>query len=341
MRLVVEISQDMYAKIEELIAEGHFKDPSQFLRVAVGNQLLAESGVSAWNVVETKEPVEAARVSSREETGSIEKLHLLLSLPHDSACLEADPKMAASQLLWGQYYRYLPAKVGLRALANACRDSAVPIETFAEEATELAVRFRMQLAQYDRKSGAPVGRRLATSFPSSDRNSQRRYAAQFLVSLRPKMRKLDGMLACMLFAGVRFEKDVAYVAPSQEGLEFAKLLNPVIDGDFQEGPLSAEERRYLLDHAAKRLPREAEHMRRILRDLKSEPLTVPSLSAKMTPWYHKVEPAAEWSRGKVNTMVAGATSRMIELGLLARQEDKKGSPLVLTAEGRRWEAGAS
>lgn len=332
MKIIFDLEPVQNEKIRRLISDHLFSDFDQFLQVAIENQIRAEEGLGTWS---GDRPTSEVGVPRGQTSDEIESLHLLLAKPRTQVRLAAlEKKRVVSQLLWGQYYRFLPSKIGLLTLANLCTNAAVPLDEFRRAATQLAVRFRLQLAEYDRRLGAGVGERLATSFPTAEKSSGKRYADQFLVYRRTGDMKFEGMLARLLFVGVDEEGRDVSIAPSDSGLEFAKLSNPVVDGDPDKGPLSPQEQIFLIEHIKKSLPFEYEHMSLIAQVLDAKDATVDDVGREVMRWYKKREPTAKWTDGMVTTMAAGALSRMAELGLVCRTEPKRGSPYQLTREGR-------
>src|SRR5438132_4924392 len=121
MKLIVEVSSEIYASIDELIRMGGFRDFNHFLDIACRNQLAAEAGGVNWPSSLRASPTETA--SDMNDSGGVTaKASALLSVPQGKiATLEPMPPTSVAgsdEPLWGQYYRFLPMKFGARVLAN-------------------------------------------------------------------------------------------------------------------------------------------------------------------------------------------------------------------------------
>lgn len=339
MKLIVEISREIEEKIFKLVEGMSFRDFDHFIEVACRNQLIAEGGEISWKFDPTTSPVLTSSESTREHL--VYQAHDLLKIPPPNVVTFVPPPDTlvaySNRPLWGQLYRFLPLKVGVRVLANLCADVPVDIERFHESASEIAHRFRFHLMDLDRRNRSGVGEKLATSFPTGKRESIRRYITQFLLNARPTDGNHTGFMARMYFASINDDDGECFVCPTQAGLDFAGLPNPVLDVGNSSEPLSTEEVDFLLGHLSGSVKAEYEHLLAFLTLLRDGPMGGEELNAGLQGYYLGFQKkGSQWSDAMINTMRSGVTSRTIELGLASRKRPKRGSSLVLTSRGESW-----
>lgn len=341
MKLILKISPEIYERIGEHIQKGGFRDINEFVDIACRNQLTAEGDDIGWPSSASKRRQETPRDGA--EPSEVSDMAAALLAPPGGKVVTVDPLPSSAVVnsdtpLWGQYYRFLPMKVGARVLANLGKEGPVPLLDFQTAASETAARFRLHLLVLDRRSQRKVGEKLATSFPSEDEKSLKRYVAQFLVDSRPTDGRHTGFMARVFFASTLSKdgKQLAAVTPS--GRAFAGLKNPVIDGDDSPSEmLSAEERDFLLSHLKKFVRPECDHMAAILGILRDAPKTGEDITDELRGFYKTYQKDDEgWSLAMMSTMRAGATSRMSELGLIQREIARRGAPFVIAERGKEW-----
>ncbi len=340
MKIVVEISPELGYKVTELIKQGKFTDFDQFVGTAFSNQVLAETGETGWSLTPPimRSDIDRTSVGS---LGNLPQIPHLLAVPIET--IQTRPPMTNTQVvgstdpLWGQFYRYLPLKVGIRVLTNASTQGPIPVEEFYELAAETAEMFRLRLAEIDRRTGKGVGEKLATSFPNGGRRSRLRYISQFLIGVRPTDHRVSGFMSRLGFASVAENGEGSLVSPTSWGLEFSRIGNPIIDDDSPASPLSQEETKFLLQHTSKNVRPEYDHMVSILKALPGEGMTGEELNGELRGFYLSFQKnSRRWSPGMTNTMRSGATSRMVELGLIRRTRPNRGAPFLMTESGKKW-----
>lgn len=361
---IVDVPQDLERKIWAKLKAGDYADFDHLVAVAVENQLLADQGERvAWGpppgskagrllvvkdlVVErglrhsgrrVKEPtsVPAIALTPASTTGWKAPESVKIAPEPDNDLLVAGP-------LWGQFYRILPTKPALRILGQMSADAQPTFASFRSAATAEAEAMGLLLLERDVSSGRKFGDRASTSFPSPDEKSRRRYRDQFLGYVRPGDGRLDGLLPRLKLVNIWSVEGTHIIGITAAGLEFARLPNPVIDGGASKSivaAFSAEESRFLLDHIRAKLPTEDEHMRFLLRAIQDGVTEREALNARMRDFYgSKLDNSAHWSDAHVNTMRAGVTSRLYELGLLERERSPEGVKYTMTEAGRAFAIG--
>ena len=338
--------------------KGIFRSLDHLIEVALENQLKAEGdGPGPWGtsrpetvrrVVPRPEPIMKERGAQRPTKAVVQVEGRLLEPP---LAFDLDIQMAAGEipivadpdssavagpLLWGQHYKFLPTKVALRVLARMA--STIPLlGTFSQTASAVAVGWGERLRSIDKEQGRKLGDQVATSFPEGNEKSTHRFRDQYLAYLRPSDRRIDGMLPRLRFVTVYSDDGSNRIGLTSAGREFVAMRNPVID-DGATGPsLSDEEVSFLLRHIQSKLPAEAKHMAALLR-LTSQGATSPeALNRKMGRFYQDYQDDGRpWTRGHLNTMRAGVTSRLFELGLLSKEKQGVAVTYHPTERGKNW-----
>jgi Arc/MetJ-type ribon-helix-helix transcriptional regulator len=149
--------------------------------------------------------------------------------------------------IFGQYNRLLPVKASCRALAHLLdgKPNGVSLDEAASRISEEALTLGRLLAHRDKLSGTKRDEALSTAFPSPDREiekSRLRYANQFVASIS-KQGKVSGLLMDLKLINHTGTKNPR-LQLTEAGWGFAKLRNPVLDGDAPEATqkFTAEER---------------------------------------------------------------------------------------------------
>lgn len=356
-KYLISINGPLEVRTRAAIAKGIFRNLDHIVEVALENQLTAEEGgLSSWGKVPAAAPPASPSSITRERmpgTGPRRRIAASavggppsppaivdpdLRMPEGDVptVADPDPSAIAGPLLWGQHYKFLPAKAALRVLARIASNTP-QLGAFSENASLAAVVLGEKLRSIDKAGGRKLGNQIATSFPEGSEKSTRRFRDQYLAYLRPSDRKIDGMLPRLRFVAVYSDEGSNRVGLTMAGREFAGIRNPVIDGGAVGPSLSDEEIWFLLHHIQVKLPAEARHMASLVR-LASQGATSPEeLNQRMEGFYKDFQDAGRpWTPAHLNTMRAGVTSRLFELGLIAKKKDGVSVSYYATDRGRRW-----
>jgi hypothetical protein len=135
-----------------------------------------------------------------------------------------------TKLLWGQYYRFLPIKVGVRVISNMPSDQLTDVHVFTENIIAVALQLRRELEKFDRMDRRVFGELLSASFPVNNEKSIRRFTSHYLMYIRTSDMKLLGMMPDLKFINVKFEEnDTPKVGLTEYGSQFGCMQNPVLD----------------------------------------------------------------------------------------------------------------
>lgn len=337
---MIDVPRRLDDRIKAILTNGEYTDLNQFALVAIENQIVAESaGGNPWEqgTVETSKGEEAQTISVQNK--NVEQYGAsLVSKPAQRPILVNAPE--ENELfkgpLWGQYYKFLPAKVSLRVLAAMSKDSPPNYGEFRQAATEVAVRVGQLLAKRDKKLGRKFGEELFTCFPMNTDKSRGRFMNQYVVYRKPSTGKIDGLPAKMKWLKAFADNGSVKVGITKDGYEFAMIDNPVLDAEGNES-LSHEEKEFILSNITLNNEDEATHIFLVLDVIASGVSSRELLNQTLSARYAKRWNGAEgWSAGVVNTYRAGAISRLYELGLIEKSRNGLTVAYKLSQSGLAW-----
>jgi hypothetical protein len=249
-------------------------------------------------------------------------------------------KVPLERWIFGQYNRLLPVKASCRALAHLLdgKPNGVSLDEAASRISEEALTLGSFLAHRDMQNGTKRDEALSTAFPSPDRESEKsrlRYSNQFVASIS-KQGKVSGLLMDLKLINHTGTKNPR-VKLTEAGWDFAKLRNPVFDGDTPgtTRKFTAEERSFLLNHISSSVPAEDFAYRTIIAAVDGGAQTPDKLDAALQE--HVSQDA---DRGLTKSFLAsqrsGAVSRMADLELITRERDGVKVFYVVTDLGKQY-----
>jgi hypothetical protein len=344
MRRILEIDPQLELKIEEIIKAKGFRDFHHFATVALENQVAWEtSNNPANNAVTDALDFQVSQVNKAISPGTeylkaaLIPTQDLLRMPNQKSKLSYLPLPEnPNNILWGQYYRFLPVKVGVRVLLNMYTEYLPELRDFTEKITNVSLPLRHQLARLDRMERRSFGELLSAGFPTNDEKSIKRFLNQYMLYLRTSDMALLGMMPELkLINVISDENNIIRIGLTKFGSQFAFLQNPAIDLNKPES-LSGDEIEFLLNHIADNLPAEFEHMTTALKAIRDGKKTREELNAVLKEYYLNYHHGTEWSSTVVNTMRSGLLSRLNELGLVRREKRGKFIRYHITDIGRKY-----
>ena len=343
MKRILDINQQLEQKIDGIIKTKGFRDFHHFVTVALENQVALETGnltiqgdSNALNpqISQINKSVPSRNVSLKPTWRDNEEL---LRMPNQETRLSyLSLPENTNNILWGQYYRFLPIKVGVRVLLNMYNDHFPEIRDFTEIVTKVALSFKYQLAKLDRSDRRSFGELLSASFPTHDEKSVKRFVNQYMLYLRTSDMALLGMMPELkLINVVSDENMVVRIGLTKFGTQFALLQNPAIDLNKPKS-LSDEEIDFLINHIADNIPAEFEHMTIALKAIKDGKKTRNELNFILKEYYLNYHKGTQWSDAVVNTMRSGLIGRLNELGLVRRQKFGKNVRYHIKDAGEKY-----
>jgi hypothetical protein len=330
-------------KINEIIKTKSFRDFQHFATVALENQITWETdnitndGITNTlnlQISQLKKVIPPTNASLK--TAMIDNDEFLTMPNQHPTISHLSIPETANNILWGQYYRFLPVKVGVRVLLNMYTDHFPELQDFMEKVTKVALPFRHQLAKLDRSDRRLFGELLSASFPTHDEKSVKRFLNQYMLYLRTSDMTLLGMMPELKLINVFSDESmVVRIGLTKFGSQFALLQNPVIDLNKPES-LSNQEIDFLVNHIADNIPAEFEHMTIALKAIKDGKKTRDELNAILKEYYVNYHKGTHWSDTVVNTMRSGLIGRLNEIGLARRQKLGKNIRYHITETGEKY-----
>lgn len=257
--------------------------------------------------------------------------------------------------LFGQYNKFLPVKAACRALLNLSREkpTGVPLrealETISYAAWELGdyLYAQDQLAKRSREDA------LAAAFPTtagSGTASRIRFANQFIGDLRqpkqtenqPREVKFNGFPSALKFIACSDDKEPV-LRLTASGAEFAIFENPVLDGGRDPVPrkFSDAEADFLLAHISRSVPEECSAYFAVGDAIEEGANTPDDVDKYLCRKFHlqiaiKAVAESEITQTFLTTQRSGAISRMVDLGLVAREKNGLHVNYKITPLGQRF-----
>jgi hypothetical protein len=343
MKRIVDIDPQLEQKIEEIIKTKGFRDFHHFATIALENQVGLETGNITSSEVTNALNAQISQINKAvlPRSLSIKKTWTdneeLLGLPtHEFQLSHLSIPENTNDILWGQYYRFLPVKVGVRVLLNMYTDRYPDIRDFTEMVSKVALSFRHQLSKLDRNDRRSFGDLLSASFPTHDEKSIKRFVNQYMIYLRTSNMALLGMMPELKLINIISDESMGVrIGLTKFGSQFALLQNPTIDLNKPES-LSHEERGFLVNHIADNIPAEFEHMNIALKAIEDGKKTRDVLNGILKEYYMSYHKGTNWSDTVVNTMRSGLMGRLNELGLVRREKRGKYIRYHITDAGEKY-----
>ena len=338
VRRLIDVDSSLEAKIQKIIQSKQYNDFQHFATVALENQITLETSNlndSLEEIINESSPVvnplEIPSNNNKESLRIGSDFLTLADKMKNQKLLQAPTNGA--KVLWGQYYRFLPVKVGVRVLYNSYSNDLPHIRDFTDKITRTAVTLKYELAKLDKIDKRQFGELLSASFPSYAPNSLRRFLQHYVIYVRSSDKELFGMMPDLKFVNINLEEGGNIrIGLTEFGKRFAVLQNPVLDHGKPKS-LSKEEIGFLINHIADNIPKEFEHIMTVLSAIKEGKQTRGELNEELKQYYVKYHPGVEWSYTVVNTMRSGLMSRLNDLGLIRREKLGKNVRYHITPSG--------
>jgi len=315
MKIIVDVPQGFIQKIRTMIETGKYVSVEEFVEVSLLNQLSLEedNNLNLDSFSKKKEIIKTEVPYPRiQNIGNILSLNeenygkiILSEIPFENQ-LYSGP-------IWGQYNKIFPVKVTLRALANSLLDGNqyIDLDDFSKKTSEAARSLGLKLLDSDKMQKRVKGEKLSIALPVGENpyKSKTRFTNHFIGYLDSEG-KLNGAPGKIKFISI-VQKEKKKIGITKFGLQFASLLNPILDQDVHnEGTLSKKEIEYLIDHLRANIPEEYEAIIYLLSMIKEGKNRPSEQTQEILNIYKKLTiPQAGIFRG-------GLVSRMIELDLI-------------------------
>lgn len=241
--------------------------------------------------------------------------------------------------LFGQYNKFLPAKATCRALFNLLRDkpAGITVNDASSKISQAACSLGDYLLAFDERHDLGREDAFASAFPSSgvgNGGSRLRFANQFVANM--KQNQLGGLPAAVRLVVVDEAREPRLTL-TRAGAEFAALENPVLDGgaDATRRKFSKAETEFLLAHISASVPEETSAYLAVIDAIQHEANTPDQVDA----WLRKrfdLPKEDDITKTFLSTQRTGAISRMVDLGLVAREKSGLRVTYLVTEPGKHF-----
>src|ERR1043166_364649 len=290
MLIYVRIPEHLKSEADQLISHGLYSNLNAMVAVALENLITAEREDGTVETSTPPGPVKSTEAeAAAKEIKSVEKKAESPAIPVTAKAvaipravmplanssdiskfvvpLPADlfapgQRVPVERWVFGQQNRALPAKVNarvfIRLLSELDREMELP--EVADKISGVAAHLFVFLGQLDARFGHGKDESLTTGFPEPDSDKALSRYGNHFVAYESTQGALTGMLIQWKLAGVKRGKNKTYLLPTPACVEFAALMNPLLD-EPTNGKLpskfSLEEISWLLNHIAQNVPVEA------------------------------------------------------------------------------------
>jgi Arc/MetJ-type ribon-helix-helix transcriptional regulator len=254
-----------------------------------------------------------------------------------------DVMLMATPLIPFTVQRLWPGKLCLREIMVVLGESGTEMAPYQELSHKVGAQSLAwsDIAMHlDKDSKRPRGERLASNLPRRGRNvtaSVQRFLFSTIGQIYRDGRE-TGTLPFLGFSCLVLDKSATMVGVTEDGIRFARMENPVADGDENVfPPFSEQERGLLLAHLLVRCPAEAAHVAFYLSVLREIP-TIGRADAvrRMKPFYERYWNPLSLTGAMVDTLRGGINSRCLELGLVRTNRSGNEASYTATEIGLRW-----
>ncbi len=369
MVLCIECSDSTKDGLDRLVADGHCRNYSEAIALAVNNLIVLQSQLGSRDALflgPSTPRTRTRRGGSQPDKPAKPKVAPAVaepaSAPRSVPELFAQPAVSGSRCtapvpagafaqgdsvpldrwVFGQFNRLLPAKASCRAMANILLESpnGLELDLVAPAIVEAATELRAWLFGQESRLESHSDEALSTAFPIPYRDTSKsllRYRFHFIGGTT-KAGDLTGLLADLKLINYCSASETL-VALTDAGWNFALARNPVLDTHEElRLPLvkfSTDEQEMLLAHIANDVPLEDAAYRAVLDAIARGSATPSDLDEALASQISE-DTKGRVSSSFVSTQRSGAISRMSDLGLVSRVRDGVRVTYVITTRGHSY-----
>jgi hypothetical protein len=244
--------------------------------------------------------------------------------------------------LFGQFNKFLPVKASCRALFNLLLENpaGIPVAEAANKISHAACGLGDYLKALDDRLQARREDAFAAAFPSSTieggGESRLRFGNQFVANMRQN--QLGGFPAALKFVAIETAKEPR-LSVTKAGADFALLQNPILDapGTPVTRKLTVEETEFLLAHIIRSVPEEISAYASILDAIQSGANTPDAVDKSLRQRFNLPTEQAI-TKTFLTTQRTGAISRLVDLGLVAREKEGLRVTYIIAQPGKDFRA---
>jgi len=304
MLIKIDIENEIFQKIKQLINEGKYQDLYQFVTIAINNQVHEEfanldSDTQLSLITGKQIPIgKTARLfsetKSTPEQATDPNWRRLLE---ETIPQKSEVEVKHDDLIWSFYNRFLPVKIVIYQLATmvAGHGSWVELTDLQSLSYELALKISENLRGYEEQHDLSRNQKLSTGLPTplSELNgvkrikerrkiedkinsSRKRFMEQFVGKrihlVDENVDKFKGACFDTGLMAVKFLGDTTLVNLTQTGKEFVLLNNPILNEKRKDISFSNDEVEFILKKIIPKFKLENIIINRLFHELKNAKL---------------------------------------------------------------------
>ena len=165
-------------------------------------------------------------------------------------------------LLSGFYSRLLPVKIVLTVFAHVLertKESKVELKDARVTGYDIAEEIAEKLSKYENENNIPRNKKTSTGLPKKGKEdkdeekiamAQKRFKDQFVGKVRTKrgtnQKHFEGALSALGLVYAFEEDNNVFISLTELGKKFFLIDNPIVEGDYEKGPLTKQEADFIL-----------------------------------------------------------------------------------------------
>jgi hypothetical protein len=349
----VNLPDKLFASIRGLIDQGKYHSLESFLEVAAYNQVALERGTNPEELIShnprtpptsidnrhtnrsarattkrgrgqkklRKKKIDRPATNNREPPSTAPRVDPIViltrwALPKREALPEpvATSGLTVGKHVWAQVNRLFPIKLACRWITKAASKGEWPrYLSLTDDLANEAAAIGQVLDQWDEAAERSRDELLATGLPRRGNIASRdRFISQYLARVTRGGDVQPGTICEYALASCKDD----IVSLSEEGVQFALLFNPILDGREATTitTLAPEESAFLCRQIRDHAPGEHADMGAVLRAVMNSKTTPKSLVEAIRPSF-----PSDWTDVVFRTYLSGVIARLADLRLLRRQ----------------------
>ena len=340
MMIAIRLTGKELEEIEKLVSSGEIGSINEVIKYAIQNQLqLEKEGENA--LLTGKKSVSIQEKSAvytppfdisylqRTEDEDVEEYLVYLD--------DASIKERTRYPIWALKNKFFPLKFVLRIIENMIRreDGRVSVKSLRKVIEPVAFRMREEMEKLDKQLENKRGNRFSAGFPKQSEESYDRFFKNFVVYISPDGETIKGMPWELGFIDVKGED----VYLTEAGYTFAHLHSPILDGYLKDKMMpdtqfSEDELRFIYKYIYEKVSSEKTLYEFMLNQIEKGINTPEELNQSFHVFLEEAFPTEDgYTEKSANSIRAGVTSRMVELGLV---EIKKIGGKSYYEIGKKW-----
>jgi hypothetical protein len=349
MHIIINVEDKVAQRIKRQIdASIGYESIDEFISRAITNQLVLEESGHPTVLNKEMEPIQADRVAEKGAQDNKKTARNKLKEPSTKVTINTAPRDLRKELLkpptsdikcvlpypnpdcdrkqplFGIYNRIAPVKLSLRVLANIVtnkKEAWVSIEEVSALLAEEAPIVRAILEKSDIEGSRKRGDTFASAFPKADRRSIQRFTSLYLGYLSKEGDIPRGLLIELELANISKGEKGVQIGITQKGLDLMKLSSPIIDdvllgGAKPDRALSKEEASFVTKLFGSVRPGELCFLRFMVKEISEGRDTPKQLRPAVSQYLQSAEYPGNMSDSVIETLRAGAISRLRELDII-------------------------